>query len=64
MALEFLGGSVSPRCNGHPSSLGLQVLYNSAVGPLFAQVRDAAWQEEEEEHVDSNLRKVPIESRK
>jgi hypothetical protein len=31
-------------------------LYNSAVGP-FAQARDAAQQEEEEEHADHNLRK-------
>ncbi len=34
-----------------------------AVGP-FAQARDAAQQEEEEEHADHNLRKVTIERRK
>jgi hypothetical protein len=33
------------------------------VGP-FAQARDAAQQEEEEEHADPNLRKVTIEWRK
>ncbi len=63
MALEFLGGRLSPRCKGHPSSLGLQVLYDSVIGP-FAQARVAAQQEEEEEHADSNLRKVTIKSRK
>ncbi len=63
MSLEFHGGRVSPRCKGHPSSLGLQVLCDSAVGPS-AQARDAAQQEEEEEHADPNLRKVTIERRK
>jgi hypothetical protein len=38
-------------------------LYNRPVG-LFAQARDAAKQEEEEEHADPNLRKVTIERRK
>jgi hypothetical protein len=38
-------------------------LYDSAVGSS-AQARDAAQQEEEEEHADSNLRKVTIERRK
>jgi hypothetical protein len=35
----------------------------SAVGP-FAQARDAARQEKEEEHADHNLRKVTIKRRK
>jgi hypothetical protein len=35
----------------------------SAVAPL-AQARDKAWQEEEEEHADHNLRRVTIERRK
>jgi hypothetical protein len=48
---------------GHPGSLGLLVLYNSAVG-LFAQARDAARQEQEEEQADHNLRKVNIKRRK
>ena len=34
-----------------------------AIGP-FAQARDTARQEEEEEHADPNLRKVTIERRK
>jgi hypothetical protein len=34
-----------------------------AAGP-FSQARDAARQEEEEEHADPNLRKVTIERRK
>ncbi len=63
MSLEFHGGRVSPRRKGHPSSLGLQVSYDSAIGP-FAQARDAAGQEEEDEHADPNLRKVTIERRK
>jgi hypothetical protein len=67
LAIEFLvGGSrrqISPRCMGHPGSLGLLVLYNSAVGPL-AQARDAAQQEEEDEHDDHNLRRVTIKRRK
>ncbi len=36
---------------------------NSAVCPL-AQARDTAWQEEEEEHADHNLRRVTIKRRK
>ncbi len=48
---------------GHSGSLGLLVLYDRAVG-LFAQARDAAWREEEEEHADYNLRKVPTKRRK
>jgi hypothetical protein len=44
---------------GHPGSLGLLVLYDSAVSP-FAQARDAAQQEEEDERADHNLRKVTI----
>jgi hypothetical protein len=39
------------------------VCYYSAVG-TFTQARDAAQQEEEDEHADSNLRKVTIESMK
>jgi hypothetical protein len=38
-------------------------LYDSAVGP-FAQAKDAAQREEEEECADPNLRKVTIERRK
>jgi hypothetical protein len=38
-------------------------LYDSAVGS-FAQARDAAQQEEEEEHTDFNLKKVTIKSSK
>jgi hypothetical protein len=41
---------------GHLGSLGLQVLYDSVIS-LYAQARDAAQQEEEEEHADPNLRK-------
>ncbi len=63
MSLEFHGGRGTPRRKGHPGSLGLLVSYNSAVGP-FAQARDTARQEEEEEHADLNLRKVTIERRK
>jgi hypothetical protein len=48
---------------GHPGSLGLLVLYNSAVGPS-AQARDTAQREEEEEHADHNLRKMTIKRRK
>ncbi len=48
---------------GHPGSLGLLELYNCAVGP-FAQARDTAQQEEEEERADHNLRKVTFERRK
>ena len=44
---------------GHPGSLRLLVSYDSVVGSP-AQARDAAQQEEEEEHADSNLRKVTI----
>ncbi len=40
-----------------------QQSYKSAVGP-YAQARDAAWQEEEEEHADPNLRQVTMERRK
>jgi hypothetical protein len=61
--LEFLGGKVSPRCMGHPGSLGLLVSYDNDGGPL-AQARDTARQEEEEEHADHNLRRVTIERRK
>jgi hypothetical protein len=63
LSLEFHGGRVSPRLMGHPSSLGLLVSYDSAIGPL-AQARDTAQQEEEEEHADHNLRRVTIERRK
>jgi hypothetical protein len=38
-------------------------LYNSAIGS-FAEARDAAQQEEEEERADHNLRKVTIKRRK
>jgi hypothetical protein len=38
-------------------------LYNSALGH-FAQARDAAQREEEEEHADPNLRKVTIKRSK
>ena len=48
---------------GHPSSLGLLVSYDSAVGPL-AQARDAAQRVEEDKHADHNLRRVTIERRK
>ncbi len=41
----------------------IECLGATAVGP-FAQARDAAQGEEEEERADSNLRKVTIESRK
>jgi hypothetical protein len=61
--LEVLGGRVSPRRMGHPGSLGLLVLYNSAVGPL-AQARDAAQGEEEDKHADHNLRRVTIKRMK
>jgi hypothetical protein len=54
--VEFLGGRVSPRRKGHPSSCELQVMYDSAVGP-FAQARDAAQQEEDEERADSTWKK-------
>jgi hypothetical protein len=60
LALESHGGRGTPRRKGHPGSLGVLVLYNSAVGP-FAQASDAAQQEEEEERADPNLRKVTIE---
>ncbi len=53
----------STSCPWNSTGLGLQILYNSAVGP-FAQARDAAQQEEEEEHADPNLRKVTIKRRK
>jgi hypothetical protein len=43
-------------------SQGIESL-EGAVGP-FAQARDAAQQEEEEEHADYNLRKVTIKRRK
>jgi hypothetical protein len=48
---------------GHPGSLGLLVLYDSAIGPL-AQARNKAEQEEEEELADHTLRRVTIERRK
>jgi len=48
---------------GHPGSLGLLVSFDSAIGS-FAQARDAAQWEEEEEHADHNLKKVTIERRK
>ncbi len=63
MSLELYRGRGTARCKVHPGSLGLQVLYNSAVGP-FAQVRDAAQQEDEKEHADPNLSKVTIKRRK
>jgi hypothetical protein len=63
LSLEFHRGRGTPRRKGHPGSLGLQVLYNSAVGP-FAHARDTARQEEEEEHADHNLGKVTIKRRK
>ncbi len=63
MSLDFHGGRGTPRRKGQPVSLGLLVLYNSVVGSS-AQARDAAQQEEEEEHADPNLRKVTIERRK
>ncbi len=52
--MECLRGKVSPRRKGHPSSLGLLVSYDSAVGPS-AKTRDAALSGEEE-RADSNLR--------
>jgi hypothetical protein len=61
--MEFHGGRVSPRCMGHPDSLGELELYDCAVGP-FAQASDTAQGEEEEEHADHNLRKVTFERRK
>jgi hypothetical protein len=63
LALEFHGGRGTPRHKSHHGSLGLLVLYNSVVGSS-AQARDAAQQEEEEEHADPNLRKVTIKRRK
>ncbi len=59
MSLEFHGGRGTPRHKGHPDSLGLLISYVSVVGSS-AQARDAAWQEEEEEHADPNWRKVTI----
>ncbi len=63
MSLEFHRGRVSPRRMGHPGSLGLLELYDCAVGS-FAQARDTAQREEEEEHADHNLRKVTFKKRK
>jgi hypothetical protein len=63
LSLEFHGGRGTPRCMGHPGSLGLLESYNCAVGP-FTQARDTAGQEEEEERADHNLRKVTIKRRK
>jgi hypothetical protein len=37
-------------------------LYNSALGP-FAQARDAAQQEEEEDCADHNLRKIDYQEK-
>ncbi len=54
---------MSPRCMGHPGSLGLLVSFNSAVGPL-AQASETAQREEEEERADHNLRRMTIKSRK
>jgi hypothetical protein len=48
---------------GHPGSLGLLELYDCAIGP-FAQARDTAQQEEEEERADHNLRKVTFDEGK
>jgi hypothetical protein len=49
---------------GHSgSSLGILELYDSAVCS-FAQARDTAQQEDEDEHADCNLRKVTIKRRK
>jgi hypothetical protein len=39
-------------------------LWRGSVIGSFAQARDAAQQEEEEEHADPNLRKVTIKRRK
>ena len=39
--VEFLGGRVSPRRKGHPSSHGLLESYNCAVGPS-AKAKDTA----------------------
>jgi hypothetical protein len=55
--VEVLKGRVSPRRKGHASSLGLLESIHCVVGPS-AQARDMAQQKEEEEHADSNLRKV------
>ncbi len=63
MSLEFHRGRGTPRRKGHPGSLGLLVLYDSAVGS-FAQARDEAQQDKEEERADPNLRKVTIKRRK
>jgi hypothetical protein len=63
LSLEFHRGRVSPRRMGHPGSLGLLESYNCAIGP-FAQARDTAQQEEEEERADHNLRKVTFDRRK
>jgi hypothetical protein len=63
LSLEFHGGRGTPRCMGHPGSLGLLESYSFAVGP-FAQARDTAQREEEEERADHNLRKVTIKRRR
>jgi hypothetical protein len=44
---------------GHPGRLEHLVSYDSVVGSS-ARARDAAQQEEEEEHADPNLKKVTI----
>ncbi len=63
MSLEFHGGRGTPRRMGRPGCLGLLELYDCAVGP-FAQARDTAQREEEEEHADHNWRKVTSKRRK
>jgi hypothetical protein len=63
LSLVFHRGKGTPRRKGHPGSLGLLILYNSAIGP-FSQARDAAQQEEEDERANSNMRKVAIKRRK
>jgi hypothetical protein len=63
LSLEFHGGRIFPRHMGHPGSLGLLESYNCAIGP-FAQARDTARQEVEEERADHNLRKVTSKRRK
>jgi hypothetical protein len=60
--VDLLGGRVSPKHKGHPnslgflvSSLGFQVLYDSAVGPS-SQARDTGCSGEEK-RAESNLRR-------
>ncbi len=54
---RFSAAEVPQDARGTLSSLELLELINCAVG-VSAQARDTARQEEEEEHADSNLRRV------